>query len=104
MKMLTAQDLPGAQAPVGFFDPLGFATGGSDVSFFVFFVRRLSIVPSSFVLFSQSSSIHFCLFFAPTGDALVVPGCGVEAFSCGDARHSWLAREWYVFSLFPDNT
>ena len=38
MKMLTAQDLPGAQAPVGFFDPLGFATGGSDVSFFVFFL------------------------------------------------------------------
>ena len=32
MKMVSAQDMPGAQAPVGFFDPLGFASGGSDVS------------------------------------------------------------------------
>jgi hypothetical protein len=30
MKMVSAQDMPGAQAPVGFFDPLGFASGGSD--------------------------------------------------------------------------
>ena len=64
MKMLTAQDLPGAQAPVGFFDPLGFATGGSDVSFFVFFLRSLSFVPSSFVPFF-SVRLPFIFLFLP---------------------------------------
>lgn len=76
MKMLTAQDLPGAQAPVGFFDPLGFATGGSDVSFFYCFLLK-KFVFCPFVLCTvllSPSSVHFS-FFAPIGDALVVPGC-----------------------------